>query len=184
MPKWVNSDGLIVKFGRNEADPVKGGVVKSFDNVYRSTFTIDAADIATATSTILGNVSSATDGAYGVTIPKGARIKGIETVVQTAFTVSAGTVAAGTLELGLKQLADLSTSIADGGFLTTSATGTVLGLGTVGTRTYTTIGSTGVGTLVGTTTAANGVVCCRNSTHPTNTYNAGRLLVTVEWFYP
>lgn len=183
MPKWINADGLIVKFGRNEADPVKGGVVKSFDNVYRATFAIDAADIATATSTILGNISSATDGAVGVTIPKGARIKGVETVIQTAFT-STGTVGSATVELGLKQLADLSTSIADGGLLTTAATGTVLGVATVGSRTYTTIGSTGVGTLVGTTLAANGVICCRNSTHATNPLAAGRILVTVEWFYP
>lgn len=181
MSKWVNNDGLVVKFGSSEGDPLKGGVVKSFDNVYKSEFTIDHTDVLSATYSVLGSASGTTDGALGVTIPKGARIKAIEVLVQTAFT-SSGTIGSSTLSIGLKQLADLSTEIDHDGFLTASFVGSALDA--AGERSYVVPGSTGAGALIGTTIAANGVIAVANTAHATHPYTAGRAKVTVEWYYP
>ena len=181
MAKWVNSDGLIVKFGSDEGDAVKGGVVKSFNNVYKSEFTVDYTDALSATYSVLGSASGTTDGAIGVTIPKGARIKAIEVVVLTAFT-SSGTIASATLGLGLKALSDLSTEIDHDGFLTASFVGSALDA--VGERSYITVGSTGAGALIGTTIASNGVIALANTAHGSHPYTAGKALVSVEWFYP
>lgn len=181
MPKWVNSDGLIVKFGGDEGDALKGGTIKSFDNVYRTSFTVDYTDALSATYAILGSASTSTDGAVGITVPKGARIKAIEVVTQTAFT-SSGTIGSAVLSLGLKKVSDLSTELDHDGFTTTSFVGSAIDA--VGERSYVTIGSTGVGALVGTTLAETGVVCLANTAHATHPYTAGKAIVTIEWFYP
>jgi hypothetical protein len=181
MTKWVNADGLIVKFGSSEGDALKGGVIKSFDNVYKSEFTVDSTDLLSATYSVLGSASGSTDGAVGVTIPKGARIKAIEVVVQTAFT-SSGTIGSAVMSIGLKQLADLSTEIDHDGFLTASFVGGALDA--VGERTYVVPGSTGAGALIGATIAANGVIAVANTAHATHPLTAGKAKVTVEWYYP
>lgn len=183
MAKWTNSDGLVVKFGADEGDPLKGGTVTMSDGLYKTQFTILAADFQSATSAILGSVGGGYDGAYGVQIPEGARIKGIETIIRTAFT-SSGTIGSATLELGLKKWSDLSTELDHDGFFTTSVTGTVLGLATVGTRVYTTIGSTGAGALIGTTLSEDGVITLRNSAHGSHPVAAGVIDAAVEWYYP
>lgn len=181
MSKWINADGLIVKFGQSEGDPLKGGVIKTFDNVYKTEFTVDSTDALSATYSVLGSASGSTDGAVGVTVPKGARIKAIEVVVQTAFT-SSGTIGSATLSVGLKQLADLSTEIDHDGFLTASFVGSALDA--VGERSYITPGSTGAGALIGTTIAANGVIVVANTAHATHPYTAGKAKIVVEWYYP
>lgn len=181
MSKWVNGDGLVVKFGSSEGDPLKGGTIKSFDNVYRTSFVVDYTDALSATYSVLGSASATTDGALGVTVPKGARIKAIEVVTQTAFT-SSGTIASSTFSVGLKKYSDLSTELDHDGFLTASFVGS--SIDAVGERSYVTIGSTGVGALVGTTLAETGVICVANTAHGTHPYTAGKAIVTVEWFYP
>lgn len=181
MSKWVNGDGLVVKFGSSEGDPLKGGVIKSFDNVYKSEFTVDYTDALSATYAVLGSASVSSDGALGVTIPKGARIKAIEVVVQTAFT-SSGTIGSATLGLGLKALSDLSTEIDHDGFLTASFVGSALDA--VGERSYIVPGSTGAGALIGTTIASNGVIALANTAHATHPYTAGKAKIVVEWYYP
>jgi hypothetical protein len=181
MSKWINGDGLIVKFGSSEGDPIKGGTIKTYDNVYKTFFTVDSTDALSATYSVLGSASASTDGGLGVTIPKGARIKAIEVLVQTAFT-SSGTIASSTFSIGLKQLADLSTEIDHDGFLTASFVGS--NLDAVGERAYVTVGSTGAGALIGTTLASNGVIAVANTAHASHPYTAGKAVVTVEWFYP
>lgn len=183
MAKWTNSDGLVVKFGTDRGDPLKGGQLTGNTGVYISEFTVDYTDALSATSAVLGSASGTYDGALGVQVPEGARIKAIETIVQTAFT-SSGTIGSATLELGLKKWSDLSTQLDDDGFFTTSVTGTVLGLATVGSRVYTTVGSTGAGALIGTTLSEDGVITLRNSAHATHPFTAGKLLVRLEYFYP
>lgn len=183
MAKWTNSDGLVVKFGNDEGDPLKGGQLAPYGDLYVTEFYVDYTDALSATSAVLGSALGTTDGALGIQIPKGVRIKGIETIVATAFT-SSGTIGSATLELGLKKWSDLSTQLDDDGFFTTSVTGTVLGLATVGSRIYTTVGSTGAGALIGTTLSEDGVITLRNSLHATHPFTAGKLLVRVEYFTP
>lgn len=181
MPKWVNSDGLVVKFGADEGDALKGGTIKSFDNVYRTIFTVDYTDALSATYSVLGSASTSTDGVLGVTIPKGARIKAIEVVTQSAFT-SSGTIGSSVLSIGLKKYSDLSTELDHDGFLTASFVGSAIDA--VGERSYIVPGSTGAGALIGTTLAETGVIALANTAHATHPYTAGKAIVTVEWFYP
>lgn len=178
MGTWQNQDGLWIRLGPDEADVAVGG--QYGDQLELSTIEFDLAwnDFNNTTPAVPRTTDS-----FGIAIPNGARIEEVETVVRTAFTVSAGTVAAGVLQLGLAQN-DRTTAIAVGGLLTTGATGTVLGLGTVGSKVVTRIGSTGVGTLVGTTLSQQGVIIAANTTHGTNTYNAGLLRVRVRYFFP
>lgn len=181
MPKWVNADGLVVKFGNDEGDALKGGTIKGYDNVYRTTVTVDYTDALSATYAILGSASAATDGALGVTVPKGARIKAIEVVAQTAFT-SSGTIGSSVLSIGLKKYSDLSTELDHDGFLTVAFVGSTIDA--VGERSYITPGSTGAGALIGTTLSETGVICLANTAHATHPYTAGKAIVVVEWFYP
>lgn len=180
MTNWVNSDGLVVKFGKDEADPLKGGCVKSFGDIHITEFDIAYTDALSATYSILGSASASYDGGLGIMIPKNARIKAIEVLTTTAFT-SSGTIGSATLGLGLKKWSDLSTELDHDGFLTASFVGSAIDA--VGERTYVTIGVTGVGALVGTTLSENGVIVLANTAHASHPYTAGTARVRVEWFY-
>jgi len=177
MGSYVNSDGLFVRIGTSEATVMKGGAKPVKSGNHEIEFELTAADIASATAAIPGS------DAFGVVIPKGARIEEVETVVQTAFT-SSGTIGSATVVLGLKSAADRSTDLSTTALTAATATGTVLGLATVGSKTVIRVGSTGVGAYVGTTLAANGVVAVANSTHATNPLAAGVLKVRVRYFFP
>lgn len=181
MTIWVNSDGLAVKFPSDMGDVTKGGAIVQ-DGYHITELLIDYTDALSATSAILGSALAATDGSFGVSIPKGARIEEIETVVQTAF-MSSGTIGSATLELGLKKSSDRSTELDHDGFLTTSATGTVLGLATVGSKIVTRVGSTGAGALLGTSISENGIVTLRNSAHGSHPFTAGKLLVRIMYLF-
>ena len=181
MTKWVNVDGLIVKFGSDEGDTVKGGYVQPYDDKHVLEFVIDYTDALSATYSILGSASGTTDGSIGPVVPKGARIIGLETLVETAFT-SSGTIGSSTLGLGLKQLADLSTEIDHDGFLTASFVGSKLDA--AGERNFQEVGTTGSGALIGTTTSANGVIALANTAHGSHPYTAGKLRVRLYFYFP
>lgn len=177
MASSVNADGLFVRYGSSEATVAKGGSKPLINGAHEVEFDLSYSDIQSATAGIPGS------DAFGVVLPKGARIEEVETVVTTAFT-SPGTIGSSTLVLGLKSAADRSTDLSTTALTTTSATGTVLGLATVGTKVTTKIGSTGAGAYIGTTLAANGVVAVANSAHSTNPFTAGAVKVRVRYFYP
>jgi hypothetical protein len=179
MP-WQNQDGLFVKFAREAGLSAQGGEFSELTSTHLYEWNVEATDINAATISILDGPAV---GPLGAALPKGLRIEEIETVVQTAFTVSAGTVAAGTIVLGTVRASDRSTVLSATGLLTAAATGTVLGLGAVGTKTVIRVGSTGAGALFGTSLAENCLIAAANSTHPTNLYNGGRLLVRVRGTY-
>jgi hypothetical protein len=181
MAGWMNSDGLYVKFGLDEADLAKGGQRIDGANKYSTEFTIDYTDALSATSAVLGSALATTDGAFGVSVPKGARIEAVEVIVETAFT-SSGTIGSATLELGLKKASDRSTELDHDGFLTTSFVGSALDA--VGERSYVVVGSTGAGALLGTTISENGVIALRNSAHASHPYTAGKARVRVYYFFP
>ena len=183
MAGWMNSDGLYVKFGGDEADLIKGGHMIDGANKHQLELIVDYTDLLSATAAVLGSASVTTDGTFGITMPKGARIEAVETVVQAAFT-SSGTIGSATFVFGLKKASDRSTELDHDGFFTTAATGTVLGLATVGSRIYTVVGSTGAGALLGTNISENGVISVSNSAHATHPYTAGKLRVRISYFFP
>lgn len=181
MPTWLNNDGLFVKFGVDEGDVIKGGQVRPSSDIYTFKAVIDNTDARSATYQIVGAADALSDGSFGVVLPKGIRIKGIEIVTLTAFT-SSGTIGSSTFSLGLKQASDRSTELDHDGFTTASFVGSALDA--AGERTYVTIGSTGAGALIGTTLASNGILVVANTAHATHPFTAGRAQVNIEAFYP
>lgn len=177
MGTWLNSDGLYIRYGADEADNAIGGVKNNTDGEHEAEFELTFTDFNSATPTLPRTDS------FGLVIPKGARIEEVETIVQTAFT-SSGTVGSATVVLGLKQASDRSTELDHDGFTTSSFLGSTGGIATVGSKTVTRVGSTGAGALLGTTLANNGVLVASNSAHATHPLTAGVLKVRVRYFYP
>lgn len=181
MTIWQNADGLSVRFGPDEGDLVKGGEVKTFGKERHFTFTVNYTDALSATDSILGSAVAANSGSLGVLIPKGLRIKAVETLVKTAFT-SSGTIGSSTLLLGLIKASDRSTELDFNGFLTASFVGSKLDA--AGERNYQEVGTTGSGALIGTTISENGYVSVSNSAHASHPYTAGVLEVTIIGYDP
>lgn len=177
---WQNSDGLYVKFGLEEGKSAVGGEYNKDGNIHEYEFTIGYAEVLSATGAILDGGSAL--GPFGVVIPEGLRVEEVETVVNTAFT-SSGTIGSATMVIGVIAK-DRSTTFDADGFTTTAATGTVLGLATVGTKTVIRVGSTGAGSALGTTLSADGVVIAANSAHASHPYTAGELRVRIRGYYP
>lgn len=175
---WMNDDGLYVKFGAEEADRKAGGGLKRFGSLHELEIVIPYTELESATAAIVGSVGNS--GARGVIIPKNARIEQVDIVVTTAFT-SSGTIGSATFVSGLVQASDRSTAIDVDGFTTSSATGTALGLATVGSKTELVVGSTGAGADIGTTIAANGVLVAANSAHATHPFTAGELRMRIYY---
>lgn len=178
MGTWTNSDGLYIRYGADEAEVAKGGQFNTDGSLHEVEVVLPYTDFDSATSSLPHSTDS-----FGVVIPKGARIEEIETVVESAFT-SSGTIGSSTFVVGLKKGSDRSTELDHDGFLTASATGTVLGLATVGTKVTTKVGSTGAGALLGTTLAENGVMVFSNSAHASHPHTAGRVRVRVRYLFP
>lgn len=177
---WFNSDGLYVKFGREEQDSARGkeiGALSAGRHVIQ--FDIDYRDLLSATDAILGSVTNG-DGtaSQGIVVPKAARIEAVETLVKTAFT-SSGTIGTSTLVLGLKKTSDRSTELDHDGFLTSSYVGSKIDA--AGERNYQEVGTTGSGALIGTSLAEEGVVSCSNSQNASHPYTAG--VLTVRLYY-
>lgn len=174
MGTWTNSDGLYIRFGDDEAEVAKGGQLNTLGSLHEEEIILPWTDFDSATPSLPHSTDS-----YGVVIPKNARIEEIETVVQSAFT-SSGTIGSSTFSVGLKK-ADRSTELDHDGLTTASATGTALGLATVGTKTVIRVGSTGAGALLGTTLAENGVLVFANTAHGSHPHTAGTIVVRVRY---
>jgi hypothetical protein len=178
MGTWTNSDGLYIRYGDDEAEVAKGGQYSTDGSLHEVEVQLAFTDFDSATYALPHSTDS-----FGVVIPKGARIEEIETVVTAAFT-SSGTIGSSTLGIGLKKASDRSTELDHDGFTTASATGTVLGLATVGTKTITRVGSTGAGALLGTTLAENGVLVLANTAHASHPHTAGAIRIRIRYFFP
>lgn len=176
---WTNSDGLFIKFAREEGVTSVGGQYRTAGPLQVIEGKIDYTEALSATAAIVDGAGS---GPAGIEIPKNFRVEAVETVVETAFT-SSGTIASATLVLGLVAN-DRSTEVDFDGLLTSSATGTALGLATVGTRVYTTKGGTGAGALIGTTLSSKGYLTVNNSAHASHPFTAGKVVVRVYGYYP
>jgi hypothetical protein len=180
MTKWVNSDGLIVKFGADEGHQVLGGHLQPFNDLHSMEIKIPYTEMASATYAIIGSVGSTTKGALGVVLPEGARIHSLSVFVETAFT-SSGTIGSSVFSLGLKKMSDQSTELDHDGLLTTSFVGSALDA--AGEFTEVKVGSTGAGALIGTTLAEDGVLVGANTAHATHPFTAGVAVVKVYYYF-
>lgn len=178
MGTWTNSDGLYIRYGADEAELAVGGNYNVDGSLQEIEVVLPYTDFDSATASLPHSTDS-----FGVVVPKGARIEEIETVVETAFT-SSGTIGSSTLAMGLKKASDRSTELDHDGFTTASATGTVLGLATVGTKVVTRVGSTGAGALLGTTLSEKGVLVLANTAHATHPHTAGKIRIRIRYFFP
>lgn len=178
---WVNSDGLRIKFGREEADKNIGGQSSTGGDLEVLEFDVDYTELLSATAAVIGSVGAPGQG--GVVIPEGARLVSMDLEVETAFT-SSGTIGSATLVMGTVKASDYSTELDLNGLTTTSATGTALGLATVGTVTTIKAGATGAGDDWGTTLAEEGVLVAANSAHASHPYTAGKLRVRLFYRFP
>ena len=165
MAEWINTDGLRVRFGTEEAEVTRGGELPSAGTSREVTFNL--------TLTTLGSGSALVPDTMGVFIPSGARIFEIEVLNETAAT-SGGSA---TLNLGLNRL-DTTTAIDVDGLLVTAP---LADFNLAGETKVYTIGVTGVGALVGTTLANPGVLV---ADYDTAAFTAGELRITVRFYIP
>ena len=179
---WLNSDGLFVKFGPEEAAIARGGQTNCVNGIYETVFYVDYRDALSASTAILGSVAGPDAvGSQGVMLPKGMTIHSVEVLTETAPT-SSGTVASANLVLGLIR-EDRSTELDYDGIATTSfVIGTVLE--SEGERVTLIPGATGAGALLGKVLANDGIVTISNSTHASHPYTAGKWRVTVRGYFP
>ena len=176
---WMNSDGLFVKFGKEEADTSVGGHYNVDGATKEVEVTIPYTELLSATPAIIGSVGN--PGARGVILPKGAIIEEVEIYVSDAFT-SSGTIGSATLQIGTKEAGDRSTEADHDGLTTTAATGTALGLATEGTITVLRQGSTGHGADIGgTALPENQVLVAANTAHASHPYTAGEAIVRIRF---
>lgn len=162
---WMNNDGLYVRFGKELGVKAKGGEV-SIGERHEIAFTINAADVASASATVLGG----TGGGFGVVVPKGAVVEALEITVATAFT-SSGTIGSSTLVIGLNKASDRTSALDVDEYTTTSFVGSVLDA--VGERTYIVPGVTGAGDGYGVALTENGVIVVANSAHASHPFVLG-----------
>lgn len=178
---WLNSDGLFVKFAKEEGISARGGSPEVDDSgLHRFIFTVNYTDMLSASTQILGASSGVDAGSLGIMIPKGLRVTEIETFAETAFT-SSGTIGSSTLVLGLIR-EDRTTELDYDGFTTTSVVGSTFDA--AGETNVIRVGSTGAGALIGTTLANNGYITVSNSAHASHPYTAGKLIVQVKGYFP
>lgn len=159
MP-WVNSDGLVVKLGTEEATPGVGGEIWTAGPHRITEFQITLTALSTSTQTILD------DNIFGA---KNARIEEVEVEVITAAT-SGG---AATLDVGLIRY-DRTTELDYDGLVAASA---LTPINTAGKRLNLINGSTAAGALIGTTLANPGYFVAKAGTA---VFTAGVLLVRVK----
>lgn len=165
MAEWINSDGLRVRFGTDEATTVRGGSVQPNGEDLQIIFKVKLTEAATGSALIPRT--------QGIVIPAGVRLEEVMVKVDTAAT-SGGSA---TLNLGLNRL-DTTTAIDADGLVAALALTSIDAAGdTLALR----VGSTSVGALVGTTLAYPGVLVFD---YDTAAFTAGELTVTVRGKVP
>lgn len=161
MTEWVNSDGLRVRFGVDEANVTRGGNLPARDGRAEWTFNIKLTDATTGSALIPRTT--------GILIPKGYFIDEVEVLTETAATSGGSAV----LNVGL--LREDTTTVYDAdGFLAAIA---LASHDAAGETVIYRVGTTGVGAFVGTALANAGWLCMD---YDTAAYTAGELKVTIR----
>lgn len=165
MAEWINSDGLRVRFGVEEAWVTRGGEVSPNGELLQIIFKVPLTSAATGSALIPRT--------QGIVFPAGLRIDEVEIRTDTAAT-SGGSAA---LNIGLNRL-DTTTAIDADGLAAAVALATH---DAAGEKNVLRVGSTGAGALIGTTLANPGVLVFD---YDTAAYTAGELTVTVRGYMP
>lgn len=157
MP-WINSDGLAVKFGLEEAQPGRAGEYLTTGPQQMIELVINPMTALTTTAVVQEN---------NVVIPRGARIEKVELITQTACT--GGT----SLSVGVVDT-DYTSNPADGGLINAALLATH---DLAGETTVMTVGSTASGVLIGSTLTSNKVITAKS----VGTYTAGAVRVRIYY---
>lgn len=163
MGTWMNSDGLYIKLGTDEATTAKGGEYSTLGPKRIDEVKITLTDLNTSTQVILLDYAA---------VPKNARIEEVEVEVETAAT-SGGSA---TLDVGLIRY-DRTTELDYDGFVAAAAVAT---LNTAGKRLNLINGSTAAGALIGTTLANAGYFVAKAGTA---VFTAGVLKVRIHYSF-
>lgn len=164
---WLNSDGLYVKFGTNEATPGVAGEYGFLTDGNTHVLEVRISDLTTvpdSTQTILDQ---------NVWLPDNARILWVEVINTTAAT-SGGSA---TLDLGLIRF-DQTTELDYDGLL---ANAPLTDWDTLGETKRYQVGVTGAGALVGTVLANPGYLV---ATYDTAAFTAGALHIKIGYEFP
>jgi hypothetical protein len=166
---WTNSDGLLIKFGREEG--TVGGLA---GNGYASEYSVmqngqHVVEVVLNDLTALG--SSAEIISDTVTIPSGARIDEIVVICDTVATSSGSNA---TLNFGLIDQ-DRTTEHDYNGFIAALA---LTAYNAAGETTVITAGSTGAGALIGTTLSNAGLI---TADYDTEAFTAGKLRLLIKY---
>lgn len=170
--RWLNSDGLMVKFGIAEADR-QGAFVGTYATPSTGGYITEA---VVNLATVAGTAASVTTPyllSDSVSIPNGAYIEYVDTwvLVETAG-------ANANLDFGLIDQ-DMTTELDFNGLL---AAADIFNAGTdLNLHTKYEVGTTEVGALVGTVLTNTGLLTCN---FDTAAFTAGRLRMLVKWFMP
>lgn len=160
---WLNSDGLLVKFGTEEATAGKGGATAIDGDRREVVMDIDLTLLNTSTATIIDD---------NVWVSKNARIEEVEVEVLTAAT-SGGSA---TLDIGFIR-SDRSTELDYNGLVAAAALSTI---NTAGKRLNIVAGGTAAGALIGTSLANNGLFVAQAGTA---VFTAGLIRVRVKHMF-
>lgn len=165
---WINSDGLRIKFGKEEADVVPGKELAGHDGgLHVIEFDIGYAEVQSTSNVVLGSVA----GAGAIRVPKGAVPVQLELIAETAFE-STGTIGTSTLVIGFLKASDYSTALDVDDLTTTSF---VMGvLDATGEDVIVNVGTTGAGDGYGVALTETGVICVANSQHASHPLTAGK----------
>ncbi len=164
---WFNADGLLVKFGTNEATPGKAGEYGTFTSGNVHVVELRIADMTTltdSTQTVLDE---------NVFIPKNARIEWVDVLTTTAVTSGGSAV----LDLGLIRR-DQTTELDYDGFLADAPLADYNALGE--TKHYM-VGVTGAGALMGTVLTNSGYLV---ATWDTAAFTAGAVEIRIGFSFP
>jgi hypothetical protein len=163
MGTWMNSDGLYIKFGTDEADH---GVAGEYS-------TLGPQRMVEAKLTLTEAALTAAIVDDNVWLPAGARIEKVEVIAETAATSGGAAV----LNVGL-QRQDRSTELDYDGLVAALA---LTAINAAGETNSLTPGSTGAGALIGTTLANAGYL---TFDYDTAAFTAGVMKVRVYWSKP
>jgi len=168
---WMNSDGLYVKYGTEEADVAKGGSFSVDGGTHYVEAVVSDFTALGTTAEIIG----AEDGGdpRGIMVPKGAFIEKVEILMTTA----AASDNSPTLDIGLIKASDRSTELDDDGLAAAVA---LTSIDAAGNLVEIVAEATSVGALVGTSLAENGLLCVAVNLDTTG-FSAGACKVRVYY---
>lgn len=160
---WMNSDGLYLKTGTEEAVLSKAGE-------FRQSGPDHVTEVTIFDMTTLGSATAIIDDA--TFIPKGARINEVTLITDTVVTGSSSA-----LNVGLTRF-DRTTAIDADGLLAAIA---LTSMDAAGETTTYRVGVSGVGALVGTTLTNAGYIC---ADYDTAVFTAGKVRIRVSYSFP